>query len=43
MSDSKPTYKHISELIRIYLEQYKDLYGNELYTYKKSDRKKKDS
>ena len=29
--DSKPTYKHISELIKQYLKQYRDLYGNEIY------------
>ena len=37
----KPTYKHISEVIRKYLEQYKDIYGKELYLHKGNTRKNK--
>ena len=31
MTNSKPTYKHIKEIIIQYLKQYQELYGNEIY------------
>jgi hypothetical protein len=44
--NSKPTYKHIKEIIIKYLKQYQDIYGNEIYlneSYKKSNKPNKGS